>query len=80
MPPLARPHIMWSQPYQPLTRHFDSHIPPKGKWVRVNPRKVLRCHECRDWRWAKYLKIRLEYDYVHIICSDGCYGQRGTNA
>lgn len=65
-------HVMWSQPYQPLICHRN----PLGQITRINPRKVYRCFECRDWRWAKNLKIRVEYDYVRIVCADGCYGER----
>lgn len=65
-------HIMWAEKYQPLTNFVCPH---RGK-VGYNPREQLRCHECRDLRWAKYLKIRVEYDYVEILCADGCYGER----
>ena len=69
----AQLHI-YSTPWQPLTRFYDA---GSEGWIENSPRRVLRCHECRDWRWAKYLKIQAYYACCRIKCSDGCYGERG---
>jgi hypothetical protein len=65
-------HI-YAYPWQPLTRFMDA---GSERVIRYNPRKVMRCHECRDWRWAKYLKVQAYYDHWNIKCSDGCYGEK----
>lgn len=58
--------------WQPLTEHYDSAL---DRTITLPKRRVYRCHECRDWRWAKYLKIQVFYDHVRIQCADGCYGE-----
>lgn len=60
--------------WEPLTAFHD---PYTGKIVRMfKPHRVLRCHECRDWRWASKLKVQAYGDGLRIKCADGCYGER----
>ena len=60
-----------ASPWQPLTSYWDQDL-----LIHTNPRRVFRCHECRDWRWASKLKIQAYYDMVIVRCADGCYGAR----
>jgi hypothetical protein len=63
---------VFTEGWQPLTKYRD---PVTERVIRVNPRKIYHCHECRDRRWAKWLKIQAYYDMCRIRCADGCYGE-----
>lgn len=68
---------LYSLDWEPLTAFHD---PYTGKVVRhFKPRRVVRCHECRDWRWASKLKVQAYGDGLRIQCADGCYGERGKS-
>lgn len=58
--------------FQPFLHFRDA----DGRMIRRHPRRIVRCHECRDLRWAKNLKVQAYYDGWNIVCADGCYGWR----
>ncbi len=56
--------------FQPATRF--SILGPKGNvWIRCNPRarRFTRC--CRQWRWAKYVRVHAYYDGIYQWCKPG---------
>jgi hypothetical protein len=63
---------VYTAKWQPFTcfKNWD------GSIVLHGDRMLFRCHECRDRRWAKNLKVQAFYDMWRIRCADGCYGER----
>jgi len=66
-------HIRRDALYQPLTRYEDKHCINPGHVFTNDSDKIFRCFDCLDERKAADLEIRIDYDSIHIRCSDECY-------